>query len=394
MFESLTHCGRTTQFPKLTASGIPANKVTIINYAFLNLDSQGNVFSGDEFADYNHTKDPVYSERGNFAQLRALRLDYPHLKLVLSVGGWTWSKNFSVAAETAAGRERFATTLARFVEGEDFDGADIDWEYPTGDPTAGIGEAGNTWSLKDPINHALLLLAVRAKLDELSNRTGKSYILSIATPAGYQAMAKVLPPLVNNNVVVNGFTVAGNEFLPGRSVGATTAAQSLQFVNVMCYDMAGAGWSQLSRHHAPLFAQQSAPGEFGDPGDPDFTTGSRADHWQRYNSHFALQGHRDVFTDYSHLDGLFRLLNSVTDPPQRVGGFSDSEIIFGVATYGRGFARVDNGYDGLFGTHSGQNNGSATEPVWFYYDILTKGGTIYRPGDDLLTDPLGTLSPL
>jgi chitinase len=381
------------QIPKLTASGIPANKVTIINYAFLNVDIQGNVFSGDEFADYNHTKDPVYSERGNFAQLRALRRDYPHLKLVLSVGGWTWSKNFSLAAATSESRDRFATTLARFVEVEDFDGADIDWEYPTGDPAIGVGEVGNSWSPKDPINHALLLLAVRAKLDELSTRTGKSYILSIATPAGYQAMAKVLPPLVDNNVTVNGFTVAGNEFLPGRWVGATTAAQSLKFVNVMCYDMAGAAWSQLSRHHAPLFAHQSAPGEFGDPGDPNFSTGSQADHWQRHNCHFALQAHRNVFTDYTQLDGLFRVTNTATNPIPSVGAFSDNQIIFGIATYGRGFARVTNGDNGLFGTHSGQNNGSATEPVWFYYDILARAGTIYRPGDELLTDPLGSPTP-
>ena len=70
-------------------------------------------------------------------------------------------------------------------------------------PAAGTGEADNAWSVKDPVNHALLLLAVRAKLDELSARTGKSYILRMATPAGYLAMAKVLPPLVNNNVSYN-----------------------------------------------------------------------------------------------------------------------------------------------------------------------------------------------
>ncbi len=376
------------RIPKLTASGVPADKVTIINYAFLNLDSQGNVISGDEFADYNHTKDPIYSERGNFAQLRALRRDYPHLKLVLSVGGWTWSNNFSLAAATAASRERFATTLAHFVEEEDFDGADIDWEYPTGDPAAGTGEADNAWSVKDPVNHALLLLAVRAKLDELSARTGKSYFLSIATPAGYLAMAKVLPPLVNNNVAVNGFTVAGNEFLPGKMVGAATAAQALQHVNVMVYDMAGAPWSQLSRHHAPLYPYQIAPREFGDPGDPSLLTGSPAEHWQRYNAHFALRGHRNVYTDYTHLDGLFEVRGGVQNAPAPVGGFAPSQIILGVATYGRGFTRVVNGDNGLFGIHSGDNNGSATEPVWFYYDILSKSGTVYRPGDDPLADPL------
>jgi chitinase len=381
------------QSPKLTASGIPADKVTIVNYAFLNLDALGNVFSGDEFADYNHTKDPIYLERGNFAQLRALRRDYPHLKLVFSVGGWTWSKNFSVAASSPEGRDNFATTLVRFVEVEDFDGADIDWEYPTGDPTVGVGEAGNTWDPKDPINHALLLLAVRAKLDELSVRTGKNYILSIATPAGYQTMAKVLPPLVNNHTMVNGFKVDGNEFLAGKYVGAMTAAQALRFVNVMCYDMAGAGWSQLSRHHAPLFAHQIVPGELGDPGDPNSSSGSGAEHWRRHNCHFALQGHRVVFTDYSHLDGLFGLLGSASNPPPPVGGFSDSQLVFGVATYGRGFARVTGGFNGLFGTHSGQNNGSATEPVWFYTDILNKAGTVYRPGDNTQADPLGSPPP-
>lgn len=67
------------------------------------------------------------------------------------------------------------------------------------------------------------------------------------------------------------------------------------------------------------------------------------------------------------------------------------QIILGVATYGRSFTRVVNGDNGLFGTHSGDNNGSATEPVWFYYDILSKAGTVYRPGDDPLADPLSRL---
>ncbi len=56
---------------------------------------------------------------------------YPHLKVLFSFGGWTWSGGFGQAA---ANPTAFANSCYNLVEdprwADVFDGIDIDWEYP------------------------------------------------------------------------------------------------------------------------------------------------------------------------------------------------------------------------------------------------------------------------
>ncbi|KAI9219452.1 glycosyl hydrolases family 18-domain-containing protein [Blastocladiella britannica] len=77
--------------------------------------------------------------KGELWQMFLLKQKYPHLKTILSVGGWTWSDNFSVAMGTAAGRQRAIDTSIAMAETYGFDGLDIDWEFP-----------GNADKAKDP----------------------------------------------------------------------------------------------------------------------------------------------------------------------------------------------------------------------------------------------------
>ena len=69
--------------------------------------------------------------RGSFNQLRKLKRMYPHLKVIWSFGGWTWSGGFTQAA---ANPTAFANSCYNLVEdprwADVFDGIDIDWEYP------------------------------------------------------------------------------------------------------------------------------------------------------------------------------------------------------------------------------------------------------------------------
>lgn len=118
-----------------------AEKLTHINYAFGNVQN-GRCTIGDSFADYEkaYTADQSVDGvadtwdqelRGNFNQLRKLKKMYPHLKVIWSFGGWTWSGGFGQAAQNP---QAFAESCYNLVEdprwADVFDGIDIDWEYP------------------------------------------------------------------------------------------------------------------------------------------------------------------------------------------------------------------------------------------------------------------------
>jgi chitinase len=119
-----------------------AAKLTHIMYAFGNV-TNGQCVLGDTYADYDKFYSAAESVdgvsdtwdagalRGNFGQLRRLKQMYPHLKVIFSFGGWTWSGGFGQAA---ANPTAFANSCYNLVEdprwADVFDGIDIDWEYP------------------------------------------------------------------------------------------------------------------------------------------------------------------------------------------------------------------------------------------------------------------------
>jgi chitinase len=114
---------------------IPGEKVSHINYAFANI-SGGKCVLGDSYADIDKafagdTWDTGVL-RGNFNQLIKLREQNPHLQTLISLGGWTWSSNFSDVAATPESRKAFVDSCVDFMEQYKFDGIDVDWEYPVG----------------------------------------------------------------------------------------------------------------------------------------------------------------------------------------------------------------------------------------------------------------------
>lgn len=93
-----------------------------------------------------------------------------------SIGGWTLSNTFPAMAASPTARTMFANQCKQLVLDYDFDGIDIDWEYP------GYADHGGTPDDKD--NFTLLLQIVRAELDTLYPLTGKRYGLTAALPCG------------------------------------------------------------------------------------------------------------------------------------------------------------------------------------------------------------------
>lgn len=137
----------------------------------------------------------------------------PSLKTIIAIGGWNeGSEKYSAMASSAATRETFADSVVEFLDKFNFDGLDIDWEYPS---TRG-GDLAND---KENLNHLLRLL--RARL------SGKLLTMAVAA---------------NPRTVMTGYDIP-------------TIVGLLDYISVMSYDYHGA-FDNYTGHNAPLYARE------------------------------------------------------------------------------------------------------------------------------------------
>jgi len=214
---------------------IDASLITHLNFAFANLDTDGSIKIGDGWVDVEQPMsgeswDGASDVKGHFNALKILKQKYPHLKTLISVGGWTWSGNFSDVAADEGKRQQFANSSAEFIKKYGFDGVDIDWEFPV----AGGNDITNR--PEDKENYVKLLKALREALDKQGKADNKTYLLTI-----------VGDPNVR---------FAKNTDLKGMM-------KYLDFINVIGYDYHG-GWEKVTNHNAPLYANRKDPTEFKD----------------------------------------------------------------------------------------------------------------------------------
>ena len=161
--------------------------MTHINYAFGHVNESFNGVKIDN------------EER--LRQIVDLRKQKPELKVLLSIGGWG-SGRFSEMAANDEYRRAFAADCDRVVKEFALDGIDIDWEYPTS------SMANISSSPDDTENFTLLMQDIRAAIGN-----EKELTLATVASARYIDFKAILP--------------------------------SVDFVNIMAYDMASA-----PKHHS------------------------------------------------------------------------------------------------------------------------------------------------
>jgi len=209
-------------------SDIPWDKITHINYAFAKIEN-GKIAIYDKWAAIQKPfGDDTWETplKGHFGQLIKYKEQYPHVKTLISVGGWSLSTYFSDVALTEESRAVFADSCVEFIRMYRFDGVDIDWEYPVGG-----GMSGNITRPEDKQNFTLLLKCLREKLDEAGEEDGKKYLLTIAAPAGSYTIKNMEPDKFH---------------------------QYLDYINLMTYDYSGS-WENFVNHLAPLYMNPDDP---------------------------------------------------------------------------------------------------------------------------------------
>ena len=69
--------------------------------------------------------------RGSYHQVEKLNAKNPNLKVLISCGGWgPYYQDFSEISGSEANRTKFSNSVVKFLREYDFDGIDIDWEFP------------------------------------------------------------------------------------------------------------------------------------------------------------------------------------------------------------------------------------------------------------------------
>jgi chitinase len=139
------------------------------------------------------------------------------VQVILSLGGWGWDRQFASIVSKPEAEDRYVKAVMGIVNTFDYDGIDLDWEYPD--------------TKEEVVGFERLSHRFRKQLDELSRKKHKPMVLTMAAASNSETL---------------------------RWLSKEILVETLDWVNVMTYDFAGP-WTSYAGHNAPLFASSKQP---------------------------------------------------------------------------------------------------------------------------------------
>jgi chitinase len=140
------------------------------------------------------------------------------VKVLISLGGWGWDKQFAAIVSKTEAENRYLKSVLAIVNEYDYDGIDLDWEYPD--------------TKEEIVGFDRLSRRFRKELDALGEKKGRHMFQTMAVSAN----PSTLKWLTNKLLL-----------------------ETMDWLNVMTYDFAGER-TTYAGHHSPLFASSKQPG--------------------------------------------------------------------------------------------------------------------------------------
>ncbi|OWF51744.1 chitinase 3 [Mizuhopecten yessoensis] len=195
-----------------TAANIDANLCTHIMYAFAQM-------SGNGLATYE------WNDEVQYGVVMSKKMENPNLKVMLAVGGYNHGvSRFSAMVSSLSNIEEFANNAITFLRNYNFDGLDLDWEYPAhrGSPA------------EDREKFTQLTMVLRQEFDKEGSRTNRpALLLSAAVSASKETVETAY------------------------EIGLVS--QYVDFINLMAYDFHGT-WDATAGHNSPLYERTGENG--------------------------------------------------------------------------------------------------------------------------------------
>jgi chitinase len=175
---------------------------THLCHAFLVADGEGNVRKGRNVPSRELTTKA--HEAG--------------VKVLVSLGGWGWDRQFASIVSKPEAEDRYAQSVMTIVRDNDYDGIDLDWEYPdTATEIPGFERLARRF---------------RKQLDLIGAAKGRPMFLTMAASSNPGTLKWLDTPFL---------------------------VETMDWINVMTYDYSG-NWTDYAGHHSPLFASSKQPG--------------------------------------------------------------------------------------------------------------------------------------